>query len=62
MQVQRLDGTPISPLDALIRTVLLLLVIPAVVMDADQRGVHDRVRGLVLTVVRGGERGRIVRK
>lgn len=62
LQVQRLDGSPISPLDALIRTVLLLLVVPPVVMDADQRGVHDRLRGLVLTVVRGGASGRIVRK
>lgn len=33
---------------ALLRTVLLLLVIPAVVWDADGRGLHDRAAGTVL--------------
>jgi hypothetical protein len=28
--------------------VLICLVIPAVIFDADQRGLHDRVRGTVL--------------
>ncbi|MFT4158000.1 MAG: RDD family protein [Microbacterium sp.] len=32
----------------IVRTLLLLLVIPAVVWDADQRGLHDKAAGLVL--------------
>jgi hypothetical protein len=31
-----------------VRTVLLCLVIPAVIWDKDQRGVHDKVAGTVL--------------
>jgi hypothetical protein len=31
-----------------VRTVLLCLVIPAVIWDRDQRGMHDRVAGTVL--------------
>ncbi|WP_454043575.1 RDD family protein [Cellulosimicrobium sp. Marseille-Q8652] len=33
---------------ALVRTALLLLVIPAVVWDSDGRGLHDRAAGTVL--------------
>ncbi|HWI30780.1 MAG TPA: RDD family protein [Microbacterium sp.] len=32
----------------LVRTALLVLVIPAVIWDADQRGLHDKVAGTVL--------------
>ena len=32
----------------LVRTVLLCLVIPAVIWDLDQRGMHDRVVGAIL--------------
>ncbi|WP_345750142.1 RDD family protein [Microbacterium rhizophilus] len=32
----------------IVRTVLLVLVIPAVIWDPDQRGLHDRVAGTVL--------------
>lgn len=35
------------PVAMLLRTVLLCLVIPAVVYDRDQRGLHDRVAGTV---------------
>lgn len=45
MQVQTLDGRPAGFLTALIRSVLLCLVIPPLVIDADQRGLHDRARG-----------------
>jgi uncharacterized RDD family membrane protein YckC len=48
MQVQTLDGRPAGFLTAAIRSVLICLVIPAVIFDADQRGLHDRVRGTVL--------------
>lgn len=44
MQVQTLDGKPAGYLTALIRSVLVCLVIPPLVIDADQRGLHDRVR------------------
>lgn len=44
MQVQTLDGKPAGYLTALIRSVLLCLVVPPLIVDADQRGVHDRVR------------------
>lgn len=32
----------------IVRTLLLCVVIPAVIWDRDQRGVHDRVAGTVL--------------
>ncbi|MDA2808656.1 RDD family protein [Nocardiopsis sp. LSu2-4] len=35
------------PLAVIVRTVLLCLVIPAVVYDRDQRGLHDRAAGTV---------------
>ena len=31
-----------------VRTILLMLVIPAVIFDRDQRGLHDKVAGTVL--------------
>jgi RDD family. len=36
---------------ALLRTVLLCLFVPAVIMDADQRGLHDRAAGTLLVRV-----------
>lgn len=39
--VTRLDGGPVGPGKALIRTVALCLVIPAVVWGLDGRGMHD---------------------
>ncbi|KRF06146.1 hypothetical protein ASH00_07715 [Arthrobacter sp. Soil782] len=42
MQVQRLEGTPAGLGAAIVRTLLICLVIPAVVFDEDQRGLHDR--------------------
>lgn len=32
----------------IVRTLLLIVVIPAVVWDADQRGLHDKAAGLML--------------
>jgi uncharacterized RDD family membrane protein YckC len=32
----------------IVRTLLLVIVMPAVVWDADQRGLHDKAAGLVL--------------
>ncbi|MHA7180472.1 RDD family protein [Arthrobacter sp. MDB2-24] len=44
MQVQTLDGRPAGYLTAIVRSVLVCLVIPAFIIDADQRGLHDRAR------------------
>lgn len=46
LRVGKLGG-PLTPLNVVVRTVLLMLVIPAVVWDRDGRGLHDRVAGTV---------------
>ncbi len=51
-RVTRVDGSVAGPLAALIRTVLLCVVIPAVISDADGRGLHDRLAGTVLVRTR----------
>ncbi|WP_299035121.1 RDD family protein [uncultured Pseudokineococcus sp.] len=48
MRVLGVAGAWPGPLRALVRTVLLCLVIPAAIWDADQRGLHDRFAGTVL--------------
>jgi len=48
LRLRRLDGGWPGPLPALARTVLLCLVVPAVVFDRDQRGLHDRAARTVL--------------
>ena len=48
MQVQRLEGRPAGLGAAIVRTLLICLVIPAVVFDEDQRGLHDRAVGTAL--------------
>lgn len=40
-------GAP-GPLAALVRSVLLCLVIPAVIFDPDQRGLHDKAMNTLL--------------
>jgi len=45
------DGGPVTPLQALIRTVLLCLVVTAVTFDENGRGIHERASGTVLTRV-----------
>lgn len=42
IRIVRLDGRPIGPLWALVRTLLLLAVVPALLWDRDHRGLHDR--------------------
>jgi hypothetical protein len=42
IRVVRLDGKPVGLLWSLVRTVLLLLVVPPLVTDSDLRGLHDR--------------------
>lgn len=43
MRVVRRDGAWIGLWRPVVRTLLLVIVIPAVVWDADQRGLHDKV-------------------
>jgi uncharacterized RDD family membrane protein YckC len=44
LRVVRVDRPArLSPLDALVRTVLLGLLVPALIWDRDGRGLHDRV-------------------
>jgi uncharacterized RDD family membrane protein YckC len=45
--VARLDGRPINILQALLRTLLICLVIPPVVFNRDNRGLHDMAVGTV---------------
>ena len=53
MQVVRLDGTAmVNPLRALPRTLLVALIVPAAIIDADGRGLHDRVTGTVVVRTR----------
>ena len=52
MQVQTLDGRPSGFAKAFVRTVLIALVIPALIMDRDQRGLNDRAIGTVLVRIR----------
>lgn len=40
-------GGPLTPLNVVVRTVLLMLVIPAAIWDRDGRGLHDRLAGTV---------------
>ena len=48
LQVRRLDGKYVGLWRSLIRVGLILLVIPATIWDADNRGLHDKAAGTVL--------------
>lgn len=48
IHVVSLRGGPAGLIAALVRTVLLCLVIPAVIFDPDQRGLHDKAMHTVL--------------
>ena len=52
LQVQTLAGRPAGFARAAVRSLLLCLVIPAVVFDPDQRGLHDRAADTVLVRTR----------
>ncbi len=45
--IMRLDGRRVPLLAVVTRTVLLLLFVPAVIYDRDQRGLHDKAAGSV---------------
>lgn len=48
MRLVLLNGAWVGLWRPIVRTLLLVLVIPAVIWDADQRGLHDKVIGAVL--------------
>lgn len=48
MQVQTLAGKPAGWVSALIRASLIMLIIPVLIMDENQRGLHDKIRGTIL--------------
>ncbi len=48
IRVARLDGKPVGFGWALVRTILLLAVIPPLFTDRDQRGLHDRAANTVV--------------
>ncbi len=45
--VVRLDGRPVSLLAAMVRTLLICAVVPPVIYNRDQRGLHDLAVGSV---------------
>ena len=45
--VVRLDGRPVNLLQALLRTALICLVVPPLVFNRDNRGLHDLAVGTV---------------
>lgn len=48
MRVVRFSGGWVGVWRPIVRTLLIIIVIPAVIWDADQRGLHDKASGLVL--------------
>ena len=48
LRLQLVGGGWVGLWRPIVRTVLLCLVIPAVIWDADQRGLHDKAAGIVL--------------
>jgi uncharacterized RDD family membrane protein YckC len=48
LRLLRADGAWVGLWRPVVRTLLLILVIPAVIWDADQRGLHDKAAATVL--------------
>ena len=48
IRVVRIDGRPVGLIWALVRTVLLLAVVPALITDRDLRGLHDRAANTIV--------------
>ena len=48
MRLVRRDGAWVGLWRPIVRTLLLVVVVPAVIWDADQRGLHDKAVGTVL--------------
>ncbi|KAA1399796.1 RDD family protein [Aeromicrobium ginsengisoli] len=45
LKVENVEGRPIGIPRALVRSLLICLVIPAIVMNDDKRGIHDLAAG-----------------
>jgi uncharacterized RDD family membrane protein YckC len=52
LRVVRLDGRPPGLARSVLRTLLLLLLVPALIWDRDGRGLHDKLAGTLLVRVR----------
>ena len=48
LRVARLDGKPVGLLWSLVRTILLITVIPPLLTDRDLRGLHDRAANTIV--------------
>ncbi|MBD8024067.1 RDD family protein [Microbacterium gallinarum] len=48
LRLARLDGAWTGLWRPVVRTLLLIVVVPAVIWDADQRGLHDKAAGTIL--------------
>ena len=48
MRIVPISGGWVGFWRPVVRTLLLIIVIPAIVWDSDQRGFHDKVAGTVL--------------
>ncbi len=51
IRVVRLDGSMVGPRWGLVRTLLLLTVVPPLIVDRDLRGMHDRAANTVVVRV-----------
>jgi uncharacterized RDD family membrane protein YckC len=52
LQVRSMDGQAVRPVQALVRTVLLCLFLPAMFWDRDGRGLHDKAAGTLIARTR----------
>jgi uncharacterized RDD family membrane protein YckC len=48
LRVARLDGKPVGLVWGLVRTLLLLAVVPPLVTDRDRRGLHDQAANTIV--------------
>lgn len=48
LRVMRADGAWAGLWRPIVRTLLLVIVVPAVIWDQDQRGLHDKAAGTIL--------------
>lgn len=47
VKIVRVDGGPLDPLRAMLRTALICVIIPPLINDERQRGLHDRAAGSI---------------
>jgi uncharacterized RDD family membrane protein YckC len=52
LQVRSQDGQAVRPFQAVVRTVLLCLFLPAMFWDRDGRGLHDKAAGTLIARTR----------